>query len=299
MLASSISLLSLVAGTSVCNARCPFCISRMTPLVSLNKRAQKINHRNLKKALLLASRSGTTTAMITGKGEPLLYPEHISTYLEALKDVPIPLIELQTNAIPLADSPERYSSYFRDWYELGLNTVAISVVHYRNEINRSVYLPHRPKYPALERTVEYLHKAGMTVRLACVMCSGMIDSPEEVIALAKFAKTNGISQISLREVNSPNDALDRSARDWVASNCISKQKLTAISDELNAKATILSQLPHGAVVYDLEGQNICLTNSLTNSKDSKNLRQLIFFPDGTITYDWQHQGSVLIKGEAA
>ena len=70
--------MSLVAGTPACQAKCPFCVSKMTVPQDKTLGSTNINGRNLKKGLLFAERSGVTTVLITGKGEPTLYPLDIS-----------------------------------------------------------------------------------------------------------------------------------------------------------------------------------------------------------------------------
>ena len=51
---------------------------------------------------------------------------------------------------------------------------------------------------------------------------------------------------------------------------------------------------HQAEVYDVEGPNLCLPDSLTIEAGTENLRQLIFFPGGHLRYDWQHPGAILL-----
>ncbi len=53
-------------------------------------------------------------------------------------------------------------------------------------------------------------------------------------------------------------------------------------------------LMHGAVGYDVGGQNVCLTDCLTLDASNEDIRQLIFFPDGRLGYDWQYEGAVLL-----
>jgi hypothetical protein len=46
-------------------------------------------------------------------------------------------------------------------------------------------------------------------------------------------------------------------------------------------------------VYDVDGQNVCLSNCLSNDPQTGDLRNLIFFPDGHVRWDWQYQGAIL------
>jgi hypothetical protein len=52
------------------------------------------------------------------------------------------------------------------------------------------------------------------------------------------------------------------------------------------------RLPHGADVYDFRGQNVCLNNCLT-PPNSEEIRQIIFFPDGHLRYDWVYEGAII------
>ena len=68
-----------------------------------------VNWRNFRIACRLAERCGVTTAMLTGKGEPTLFPEQITKYLEVLGEFRFPLVELQTNGIRLAEQVDVYA----------------------------------------------------------------------------------------------------------------------------------------------------------------------------------------------
>ena len=80
-----IQTFSIVAGSEACNARCPFCISKMTVAHGIDLKEPEVNWRNLRKACLLAQACGVTTAMITGKGEPTLFPNQITRYLHEMR----------------------------------------------------------------------------------------------------------------------------------------------------------------------------------------------------------------------
>ena len=76
-----IQSLSVVAGTKACDASCPFCISKMTGFSELPKEGQ-LNVTNFKKAIQLARIGGCETLLVTGKGEPTLYPKQITELLQ-------------------------------------------------------------------------------------------------------------------------------------------------------------------------------------------------------------------------
>jgi molybdenum cofactor biosynthesis enzyme MoaA len=289
-----IQTFSIVAGTRACNARCPFCISRMTPEAGLGRTPGPVNWRNFRKGALFAARAGVTTAMITGKGEPTLFPERITEYLEALDEFQFPFLELQTNGIALDESRETYAVHLKDWYHLGLSTIALSIVHYEAEKNRRVYLPHRERYIDLPDLIGRLHDQGFSVRLSAVLVGGFIDSPNELGRLIDFARETRVEQLTVRPVNQPQRSQDPEAHAWAVEHRLEKDRLAAIADHLNRIGRPLMKLIHGAVVYDVDGQNVCLTDSLTLEAEGENLRQLIFFPDGHLRYDWQYEGAVIL-----
>ena len=137
--------------------------------------------------------SKATTVLITGKGEPTMFPDEITAYLKALQPYRFPIIELQTNGT-LFQNKKLYGNHdhLQDWYKNGLNTVAISVVGINPEQNRKIYLPKEPEYPSLEKTVEMLHDNGFLVRLGVVGLRDHIDTPERLEELVEYCKKHSI-----------------------------------------------------------------------------------------------------------
>ena len=291
-----IQTFSIVAGSEACNARCPFCISKMTVAHGVTLKQPEVNWRNFRKACLLAQQNGVTTAMLTSKGEPTLFPDQLTQYLEVLSEFSFPLIELQTNGVMFQERPERYRSYLERWYELGLSTVAVSIVSEDPEENRKIYLPHKDAYPDLGKLVKLLRDHGLSVRLTCTMLKDVLDTPEALVRLVDFARQTGAEQLTVRPVNQPDPdrSRDPEVSRWTKEQVLSQAQVDAIAGYLEQHATRLMTLPHGAVVYDLAGQNICLTDCLTIESGGQELRQLIFFPDGHLRYDWQYAGATLL-----
>ena len=48
------------------------------------------------------------------------------------------------------------------------------------------------------------------------------------------------------------------------------------------------------VVYDLDGQNVCLSNCLQPDRNLEEIRNLIFFPDGHLRHSWDLGGAILL-----
>lgn len=301
-----IQTFSVVCGTAACNARCPFCVSKMTVEQGVGPKPTPVNWRNVEIAARLARESGCLTAMITGKGEPTLFPDHVDECVARCRDAGFPLIELQTNGVPIWDhradrdwyDPVARSSHpvdhLRYWHAHGLTTVALSVVHHDPEVNRKTYLPYKDAYIDLPGLIALLHEVGFSVRLACVGVKGAIDAWEGLLEMVAFAKQHGVAQLTWRPVNAPrvvarNDAVAA----WQAANAVPPEHLWRIENLLAKEATPLLANPHGMRVYDLAGQNVAVTTSLTQPVGQE-VRQLIAFPDGRVAFDWVHEGARIL-----
>ena len=286
--------LSVLAGSEACNARCPFCVSKMTPPNGIAMKEPEVNWRNFDVAMKFAKYSGVDTAMITGKGEPTLFPKQVSSYLSKLNEFGIPFLELQTNGIPISKRREKYDHFVKDWYKNGLTMVAISTVHYDAEKNRGIYLPHQEEYIDLPELIDYLHDEGLSVRLSCVGLDGYIDSAGELEKLISFAKENKVEQLTLRPVDKPGNTRNSGVYDWILKNHMKKSQVKEISSYLEEKGTKLFDLAHGGVVYDVDDQNVGLATCLTRDSNPENQRALIFYPDGHLRYEWEKKGAILL-----
>jgi molybdenum cofactor biosynthesis enzyme MoaA len=288
-----IQTFTIVAGTSACNASCPYCISKMTPRQGVGYKLEKTNWLNFKKACRLAQINNVSTVLITGKGEPLLYPDQITQFLEEMKPYDFPIVEVQTNGLVLGSDWKKYEPYLKTWRKLGLNTIAFSVVHYEEKRNKEIYAPEG-KYLDLENVINKLHKLGFSIRLSCIMLKGYIDSIEEVKNFVKKVREWDVEQLTIRGVTTPQKSEDEEVYSWTKKRELTKGKILDISEWLNQNGNKLMTLDHGGIVYDYNGQNICMSDCLTIKPEGEELRQLIFFPDGHLRYDWQFKGAVLL-----
>ena len=295
--------MSIVVGTRACDAACPFCVSYMTGFEQLPKGdPDDINWRNFHTALRYAKLGGVTTVLLTGKGEPTLYPRQITAYLRELKDQ-FPTIEMQTNAIRWGREwsggglARETNTYVSMWHDMGLDTVAISTVGIPAEWNKEVYLHHRKSaYPDLAITVGKLRKAGLSVRLCVMMAKGYVDNAEAVLDTVRWAREHDVGQLTFRPIRKPAQAVETAPGEYVNARGLTADEALAALHPIIAKGTPVLDLMHGARIFDVAGQNVCVSDCLTHSTSPDEMRQLIFFGDGRIAYSWEHKGATLLQG---
>ena len=278
-----IETFSIVVGGTACNAHCPFCVSKMTPKNDLDTKAPPINWQVFNTALRLTERCNVTTCLLSSKGEPLIYQKLLLEYVKRIDASGMPFIELQTNGILLNPSN------LLDLRLAGLTTICISCVSYKIEQNQAIY---SPQYKELAVVIDMIHKAKMSVRLSIVVIKNHIDTYDSFKAMIEFAKTHKVEQMTFTPVSIPKKSINKEVAEWAWNNktdfCENvKLWLTRL------EAITLMVLPHGAVIYDVGGQNICVSNCLKPPGENDTLRNLIF--DGNhIRYDWQFKGAILL-----
>jgi len=143
--------------------------------------------------------------------------------------------------------------------------------------------------------VDMLHDIGLSVRLNCTMLSEGISTPGEVEHLINCCRERGVEQLTLREVDKP--ACPAAAPE--VARYVEREKPIGAAVKLfhylsMAGASRLPDLPHGGTVFDFNGQNVCISNCLTDTLDRNDIRQIIFFPTGEIGYDWKYRGARIL-----
>jgi molybdenum cofactor biosynthesis enzyme MoaA len=235
---------------------------------------------------VLMARDGLINAMLTGTGEPVVFPQLITDYLEAM-DGRFPLITLQTNGSLLTES------LLKEWAEQGLTAVCISVAATSPHTSNRILGCPNPEYNYWD-AVKMIHDAGLMARLNCTMLQAGVFAPHHVEELIDECLKQGVEQLTLREVDQPDNAADSEIKEYV-----DEQKPYGAAKKLSHylemhEAHLLHDLPHGGVVFDYRGQNICISNCLTDSPDPNDIRQIIFFPNGAIGYDWKYKGARIL-----
>ena len=280
-----------VVGNNKCNANCPYCVSKMTPC-HLDNDSLDIDLKVFRKGGKLALIWGATTFLITGKGEPTLYPDLVRDVVGEANALGFPIIELQTNGIRLVDPG--FDKILAQWARYGLTTVSVSCVHYKRKPNQELI---SEAYPDLEKVIEVIHKCGLAVRLSVIMISGYIQTFHDVKKFVLFANENDVEQVKFSMVNAPDKTTNEKMATWVRERVPSGYR-QAMKIWLNRFCVPIRELVHGDTIYScyIDGmkkdQNLSYSSCLTESSGN-DIRQLIYCRDGHIRYSWQHQAAIL------
>lgn len=293
-------IFNVLVGTRACDGRCHCCISGMTPprgMVSLKE--EPINWDRFNVALAHAAEWQAETEMLTGKGEPCLFPQQITDYLKATKKFEeehgfhFKTKEIQTNGLKIAQKPEVYNPFLKEWKALGLDTISISIIHYEAEANHQFYNPYKKSYIELPQLVKQLHDSGLRARLSCIFIKGLIDSPQKVVELIDYARENHVDELTIRSMSKPDRSEDEAIYKWVEENEISLEQKKQITAKIWRLGEPVRPYPWGAIVFDVKGQNVCLTNCISPDDLPGTHRLLVFFPNGTIATGWTEDAEVL------
>ena len=176
-----------------------------------------------------------------------------------------------------------------------MTTITISVVSNISAINREIYTPQRKSYINLEQIIENLHKIGFTVRLTCICTKEWMSTEQQILDFIDYCKLNKVEQITLRPLN--DEFRRETAKKWIDEHKMTIDDKEDIRSLLMRKGLKLLDLDRIGEVYGVDDQNVMFSHPLTAktiNTDPDNGRQLIFFQDGKIAYEWEHNGGRLL-----
>lgn len=302
---SPVSSMSIVIGDAVrsrCNGRCPFCCARLSNATGLSASdfdQHLINwgktHLKLDAACRFAKTTGVTNILLTGRGEPTLYPNEIDEYLVRLNSYGFPFIELQTNGITIDNAYKGEATHFgfKDllkWQANGLTHIAVSMVHWDKDRNNEIYGAKTPV--DLEDLFSNLDQDGFSVRACLMLMKDYVDSVEDFDKVVGLCNSWGAKQLRVASIARPEESSHPSVAKWVDEHV--PEHSQEIVDHVIANGHYLRTLPHGAPVFDYNGLSVCLACCFPKTNAVGNGMQPIFWPDGSLTYSWEWKGAVLL-----
>jgi molybdenum cofactor biosynthesis enzyme MoaA len=268
-------------GTSACPNRCKICISELTGKKDFD--GKEVDWKAFKHCIDVAINYRCENVLLTGKGEPLLFPDLISKYLNTLNQYHdrFTRFELQT-------SGDGDLGHLGAWKEFGLDLVALSAYHYDDEVNDEMFCNITGARSRLADKVQAIKAAGLRVRLCFVMMRGCIDNTFKVERALDVAANLGVFQTTFRSVGMPGNPKDPVVEEFIEEHRLDESQEGAIKQFFDTICNPCDTLPFGGTVYEIFGQNACLTTCLDQCASRDELRNLIYFPPGTLATSWEY-----------
>jgi MoaA/NifB/PqqE/SkfB family radical SAM enzyme len=284
---------TICAGTSACPNKCKICISELTGKHGFD--TTSVPWDVFQHAIHVAMNYHAENVLITGKGEPILYPDQVKQYLFIAKQHKdeFTRFELQTSGDGM--DAATFLRNLVDWKNCGLDVVALSLYHYDDKENDDLFRPVSGHREPIASKMRAIKEAGLKLRLTFVMMKGYIDSPGEVEKCLKLASDAGAFQTTFRSLGMPEESKNPEVERFVKERLLSKTQEETIKKWFDVFGHACDKLPFGGTVYEIFGQNACLTTCLDQCNGTDELRNLIFFPDGTLATSWEHpRGTALL-----
>ncbi len=280
---------SALIGNGSCNAGCDFCAGKY--LRSQVKEEDKQKHlKNLESAIKLSARYGGWSLSLTSSGEVTCDPdsltEALTTYNKcANQGAYFPNVNLFTNGILLGDK-DFCNKYLKNWKELGLTNIALSIHSVDETEQAKVY--HLQNYPKLETIKKNVEDAGLGLRATLLLRKEGVDNSKKYHSAIDSLISKGIDNITSWPVGNP----DGSRNEYTPS----KLNILGIKYWLKKNAKLCHGHSWGGGVYDYNGNILRITDYVTKHDPNKDfVRQLVVFQNGTVAYSWIKEGALCMK----
>lgn len=299
-----------VSNRTHCNARCKFCISRLTPNVE-NTNLRELQLCDLRddvpKGLNLAARMGATHAILTGKAEPTQEdPDYVHGLIKVCSDHGF-LVDMHTNGFLLHNNRNDFT--LEELRDSGLTMITFSIAHHDIGINKEL-MGVSVNYPYL---ILEAAKLGLLVRCSLVLCQSGIATPEDAAAYIHCMGELGAHMVVMRKLWTPSTYSEKNKEvfEWNQKNVV---PLHLVSNKFRDVAVYgpswedwkkhpfyeLAPLPWGASVYGMEGcftdpeHGVNVTFAECDTNDSGPvLKSIVQKPNGHGYRNWDFNANIL------
>lgn len=245
----SISVLPIASG---CQARCQFCFSKAS--VSVEQRNTTLDLNTIRTSLVKARDSGAERAVITGGGEPTLYPkDDLLKIIRLAADYFPKKVVLITNGYVLAQLPEpQRLALLQDMQAHGLTTIAFSHHHWQPEMNQSIMNLKIDLTAVLRQFAIHSCLHSLRPRLICVLQKNGVATSDDIHRYLLWATSLGVEEVCFKElyVSTSQESVyyTRNSNEWSLANQIPLRRLLDYFARNNWTKT--ATLPWGAPIFE-------------------------------------------------
>jgi hypothetical protein len=193
----SISVLPIASG---CQARCEFCFSKAS--VSIEQRKSSLDKHALTMSFSKAKERGAARAVITGGGEPTLYPrDDLLEIIRLAADYFPNKVVLITNGYVLSQLPgQECSDFLLEMQAHGLTNIAFSHHHWKPVVNEKIMnlsIDIASVLNQLELNPAFI---SLSPRLICVLQKNGIATIDDISNYLRWAATLGVEEVCFKEL---------------------------------------------------------------------------------------------------
>jgi len=259
--------LRVVSDSVTCDASCPHCpYCRGTNQTG----EEQFDFQMFRKARQFALRSRAVAMEIEAKGDPLLdeWTRLYQILSEASAD--FPQVGLATPGKGILESQDSFLNLV-GWH---LTNLTLTIPHHHPQ-KRKALLGLNVDYKPL---VSYLRdECHVVVGATCFLSKKGISSPQEALDFVQWCRQVGIQQIVFKEIEIPDERLDRKATQWCHRNAVELDMdenwnfddpahtifyVNSLVAQNQARPVFV--LPWGETVYDIDGVNVVFEKSEKN-----------------------------------
>jgi len=277
--------LSVVPESFVCNANCPYCISRQNPDPT-DKASVGLGA--LIRAIRFSRDCGAQTAIITGKGEPMIMNDtHVHNVVERLgRD--FGRIDLHTNGVRIATGDRQaVTEYLETLQRDGLTNLTVSIASmYPGAHTKSLGLKTEILGSLARRLADYKKSHTIHIRWACILAKEFVSTPDQMEAYLRFAADWGADSVIFRELW-VSDGTPQGK--WCKDNFVSAEDFIEWRARYGLNHEIRPLLVHPwGKTYEVSvsGRKLEVSVGVCDFHNDDFVKSLILLPDNHLYYLW-------------
>ncbi|HCC23418.1 TPA: hypothetical protein DF272_04570 [Candidatus Falkowbacteria bacterium] len=288
------SLSCMISNRTRCNAGCLGCISRTTPGCSqLSTDIVELDIHRLNVGLDFASRCGATSAILTGKADPLQERPTYLTKLIRTCRAKMPEVDIHTNGFLLGKRHQ-----LKNLVNAGLTMITFSIASFNPDEN-TAFMGENARHMDYHRLIAEARALGLKVRCSLLLTKISVNGLNGVIDYIRTAKEYGAHQIVIRELWVSDVEAEHQSETWYwnQANKISLDPLIKEFWRCHRRGhqhgiKYIWPLPWGAPIFDVFGMNVTFARC-EESLNGATLKSIVHKIDGHGYRDWDHEGSIL------
>jgi len=235
--------------------------------------------------LQFARDNGCNTVVLTGTGEPIQNPQFLDFFSEINSRLTSPFksIELQTTGVLLDKSN---LTHLR---RIGVTTISFSISNIVDNLRNLELIgcAKSTEFNVFDK-IALAKELDFNIRLSINLVNDFDNySPKAIIDRCKFL---GADQVTFRKLykSESNSEIDK----WIDENA-SKHFYNAIVEYVKTSYRLLTILPFGANLYDIDEMSICVDDDCMASEIKDTYKYLVLRENAKLYFRWETKSSLV------